>query len=239
MNFRKYIPYGIRLKIKRALRHCADWRSGYLPRFAKKETQTPTLPFHLKVTQPVYNSYLFENKVKNINRAGKSIKKITIHPNEIFSFWHTIGRPSAENGFLKGRNILDGVLKEDYGGGLCQLAGIIYHTALIAGLEIIERHNHSIDLYEEKDRYTPLGADATVVYGYKDLRIVNNKPFPIKFHIVATGKSVICKLFSQQEIIPVEIDFLREYNGKTVKVFTREMMGDKSIIRATSVYGDV
>jgi len=58
----------------------------------------------------------------------------------------------------------------DYGGGLCQLSGIIYHAVLEAGLEILERHPHSLDIYTATTRYTPLGSDAAVVYGHKDLR---------------------------------------------------------------------
>ncbi|HTP30232.1 MAG TPA: VanW family protein, partial [Anaeromyxobacteraceae bacterium] len=36
-----------------------------------------------------------------------------------------------------------------------------------------ERHSHSIDLYTDSTRFAPLGADATVAYGRKDLRFEN------------------------------------------------------------------
>jgi hypothetical protein len=50
----------------------------------------------------------------------------------------------------------------------------VYHIGIIAGLDIIERYNHSVDIYTDDTRFAPLGTDATVVYGYKDLRIRNN-----------------------------------------------------------------
>ena len=88
----------------------------------------------------------------------------------------------------------------DYGGGLCQLAGIVYHLALIAGLTVRERHNHSVDIYAEDERFAPLGSDATVVYGYKDLRIQNNYDFPIRFGFTLDDRSLSCSLESGQAI---------------------------------------
>ncbi len=232
MNIRKYISPEVRLTIKKNIRLVRDWRRGNLSRFAKKQANETPFPFNIKITQPVHNSYLMENKIKNINKSGKSLKQVVIYPNEIFSFWHTIGRPSADNGYRKGRNIINGKLQEDFGGGLCQLAGILYHTSLVGGLKILERHNHSIDLYDEENRYTPLGADATVVYGYKDLRVLNTMSFPVKFNVVATNKIVVCKLLGQDEIPQKSIVFERNHNGKTVEVVTKK----EGIEIARSVY---
>ncbi len=88
------------------------------------------------------------------------------------------------------RNLVNGKIQFTYGGGICQVAGILYHLALMAGLDILERHSHSLDIYTEVERFTPLGADATVVYGYKDLRIRNNTGHPICFEIYITGNEI-------------------------------------------------
>ncbi len=125
----------------------------------------------------------------------------------MFSYWRALGRPSLKKGYKKGRNLIQGKLSEDIGGGLCQLSGIIYHTSLIAGLEVLERHCHTMDIYQDHERYTPLGADATVVYGYKDLRIRNPFDFPIHFKFHIDDKSIRCKLFAQKTIQPQQLTF--------------------------------
>lgn len=76
------------------------------------------------------------------------------------------------------------------GRGLCQLSGLIYYISLLAGLELIERHPHSLAIYDETTGFTPLGSEATVVYGYKDLRLRNNTDAPLQFHLVFEAKKL-------------------------------------------------
>ena len=110
----------------------------------------------------------------NLKLAIQSIESVDILPREIFSFWKIVGNPSKRNGFIGSRSIINGQVTNSIGGGLCQLSGLVYYLSLKSGLEILERHNHSMDIYTEETRFTPLGSDATVVYGYKDLKIRNN-----------------------------------------------------------------
>jgi len=86
------------------------------------------------------------------------VNNLLVPPEAIFSFWHVVDRPTGARGFVPGRSLLGGELRPDYGGGLCQLSGIIYYSSLIAGLDILERHPHSRDIYDDQTRYTPLGA---------------------------------------------------------------------------------
>jgi hypothetical protein len=112
----------------------------------------------------------------------------------LHSFWHVVGRPSVARGFLPGRSLLAGELRPDYGGGLCQLSGLIYYASLMAGLTIVERHPHSRDIYDEQMRYAPLGADATVAYGFKDLRVLSSLSFPSMDGCVC--RMVLCSYLS-------------------------------------------
>jgi vancomycin resistance protein VanW len=48
----------------------------------------------------------------------------------------------------------------------------LYNAALLANLPIVERYNHSI--YGEATEYVPLGQDAAIFYGFKNLRFKNN-----------------------------------------------------------------
>lgn len=98
----------------------------------------------------------------------------------MLSFWELVGQPSANRGYQSGRNIINGQLSTGYGGGLCQLSSAMYELALKAGLIVKERHAHSTNVYTPQTTYTPLGLDATLSYGYKDLRLQN--PWPYSFH---------------------------------------------------------
>ena len=123
----------------------------------------------------------------------------------------TVGKPSVGNGFVDGRNIVDGQLVRQVGGGLCQLSSLVYHLALLGGLEIVERHPHSIDIYRDNERFTPLGADATVVWGSKDLRLRNSYPFAISMGcFLLTVSAQLGQLRSEAAIPSPEVSFVRE-----------------------------
>lgn len=216
MNIRTFIPKRIRLKICLIKRFLSDRRVD----FVVKSNSKKTFIHSISTTQEIKQGSFFENKVQNIKTAVYKVELIEIHPNQVFSFWKVVGSPTEKNGFKKGRNIIKGKVSEEIGGGLCQLSSIIYITALKANLEILERYNHSIDIYKEEERFTPLGSDATVVYGYKDLRIKNNYDFPIQFSFSYIENQIICNLESLERIDESELDFIRNYKERTIEVST-------------------
>jgi vancomycin resistance protein VanW len=131
------------------------------------------------VAQPIPPTDHVPEKLHNLELARRRIGDLLIPPGGVFSFWHLVGPPGPKHGFRAGRSLLGGQLRVDYGGGLCQLSGAIYHLSLLAGLRVLERHPHSVDIYDDSTRHTPLGADATVAYGFKDLRVENTLPEPL------------------------------------------------------------
>ncbi len=217
---KKFIPKSIKLNYRLLSRFTNDLLKGNLNKFAK--TDRFKIPYNgmIETKQPFINSHLSENKIHNIKIATKEITRLQILPGEIFSFWKAVGKATEKKGYKTGRNLLGGHLKEDIGGGLCQLSGIIYHTALKANLEILERHPHSVDIYEEHQRYTPLGADAAVVYAYKDLRIKNTRGFPIKFTFIINDESISCRIFLEDNVPQNEVKFQRIKNGVKEKIST-------------------
>ncbi len=98
-------------------------------------------------------------------------------------------------------------MRPDYGGGLCQLSGLLYYVSIVAGFEIIERHAHSRDIYDDNTRYAPLGSDATVAYGFKDLRVLNTTSSPICFRVWVSQEMVRCDLCSPGTIESSTIEF--------------------------------
>ncbi|MBR9922575.1 MAG: VanW family protein [Bacteroidetes bacterium] len=221
MRWQDSIPYAWRLRYQLLKRKRADLQAG-IP-FAEKRQKTE-YPFRIELQQAVKRSYLYENKLHNIRLASESIRQTLIRPGELFSFWRSVGKPGAREGFKAGRNLVNGRLQAGIGGGLCQLSGLIYHLALLGGLEVVERHSHSVDIYQESERFTPLGADATVAYGYKDLRFRNNLPFNIYFEVKVAAEQITGRLCAEKEISPEPVRFIRKPKGAGEEVKTwREM----------------
>ncbi|MFK7772782.1 MAG: VanW family protein [Saprospiraceae bacterium] len=223
---KKLIPPHFRLQLRVLFTFVKDVLSARYFSFVKKTATPISLPRQLSMSQPIRKNDFSENKKHNLRLAIQHIEKVEILPHQIFSYWHLIPQPTPQNGFKKGRNLVGNKLDLDYGGGLCQLSGIMYYLVLEAGLDILERHPHSLDIYTETSRYTPIGSDATVVYGHKDLRFLNNLGFPISFQFEILEKEILIYLCAAKPIEKFGLKFFVEktHNGKQVKV-TRQRNG--------------
>ena len=107
----------------------------------------------------------------NLGRAAELVTGTVLKPGETFSLNETVGERTAANGFTKGYIIDDGVYKEDFGGGVSQVATTLFNAAFFAGLEDVEHKPHSFYI----DRY-PIGREATVAWGAVDLQFKNDTP---------------------------------------------------------------
>lgn len=215
MNLKRFIPKVLKVQYQLLKRYFRDRKLKY--RFALENNEIQNLQYQIELSQVIKPSHLYLNKIHNLKLGAARIESISIRPHEVFSFWKIIGQPNSKNGFKKGRNIVNNLLSEDFGGGLCQLSGIIFHIAILANLEIIERYNHSKDIYTDETRYSPLGCDATVVFGYKDLRIRNNTQGIIQFVFDITNEKISIILKSEYPIHVTNLRFnVKEQNSKKV-----------------------
>ena len=69
-----------------------------------------------------------------------------------------------------------------YGGGICQISSTLYNAVLNAGLEVVERHEHSHEV-----PYIETGKDATVSYGADDFKFKNNSKRVITINASTTN----------------------------------------------------
>ena len=118
-----------------------------------------------------------ENTIYNIRLASDVINGILIKPQEIFSFNKYVGPGEKADGYKESTIIANGVFVNGYGGGICQVSSTLYNAVLLANLPIVERYNHSV--YGEATKYVPLGQDAAIFYGFKNLRFKNNSDHTI------------------------------------------------------------
>ena len=128
-----------------------------------------------------------ENRVSNIQLACNTINGKVVNSGDIFSFWEVIGNPTTEKGYKEAKAFTNsGGVTTAIGGGLCQVSSTIYNIVLnVQGLETIERHQHTREVY-----YVELGYDASVSYGGADFRFKNNLPNNIKIYAQATSETV-------------------------------------------------
>jgi vancomycin resistance protein VanW len=239
----KHVPREIRRFAWRLRRLTSDWLTGDRRRLAGPDRMDacigPSFPTQMKLEQPILLTDYVEAKIRNIEIAVTQLQNVPVPPGGIFSFWHIVGRPAKARGFLPGRSLVGGRLEADYGGGLCQLSGILYHLSLEAGLKILERHPHSRDIYDDRTRYTPLGADATVSYGFKDLRVLNNLPAPICFHASVAPDRLCLVLCSPEQIEKHIVEFVTTSQADgvcTVETRRRHPGDSRSCVLNVSTY---
>lgn len=179
------IFYHTRIKQKRLFRTISD-----LPIFGKfaSEQAQENLPFTCKKHQSLLRRKLGnsapelqENKIQNLKIACPTIDGILIKPRQTFSFWKQLGEATVEKGYVEGMQLSRGEVVRGVGGGLCQLANLLYWMALHTPLEIAERHHHSFDPFPDENRTLPFGSGAGVFYNYIDLRFYN--PTDLTFQI--------------------------------------------------------
>lgn len=226
---RSLLPRRVKLTIHLIRHALVDLMRGYTFQFAKPGRKYDYLG-KIRLSQDLKPN---PAKKHNLQIALRAIGSVHIMPGEIFSFWKAVGAPTKKNGFKESRSIIGNRIENSVGGGLCQLSGLIYYVSLIANLEVIERHPHSADIYTEDTRFTPLGSDATVVFGYKDLRIRNNRNSPLQFTFLMEEAVLSIDLNYTGEMEEQEVRFKqRSINETQVEVNT--LINDEKKI--TSVY---
>lgn len=109
------------------------------------------------------------NRAHNVRLALSALDGIKLEPEETLSFNGIVGERSERRGYKVSKVINNGEYAEGVGGGVCQVSTTVYNAALISGLEIVERHRHTL-----LSGYVEAGFDAMVSYGGADLKIKNN-----------------------------------------------------------------
>lgn len=111
----------------------------------------------------------------NIKLAADFITDSVVLPGQTLSFNNATGFPTKERGYQPGPGIDNGKVVDMYGGGICQVSTTLYNAVAGAGLDVVERHSHSLPV-----SYVPTGKDAMVyIEEGKDFIFKNNRPTPV------------------------------------------------------------
>lgn len=136
----------------------------------------------------------------NATLAARRIHSATLAPGATWSFNQAIGQWVRSEGYVRAPVSYGGVLVPAWGGGVCQTSTTLYNAALLAGLEVIERHPHTI-----APSYIAPGRDAAVAQGIADLKLRNPYPFPCRIECFVRGDKLVCRLragASPQQVRP-------------------------------------
>lgn len=98
----------------------------------------------------------------NVRAGSAKMNNVLIKPNENFNFNEVLGYIGPETGYVPELVILDKKKEKQYGGGLCQVSSTVYRAALLAGLPITQRINHSYAISYYTAPYPVPGVDATI-----------------------------------------------------------------------------
>ncbi|UFH33622.1 VanW family protein [Chryseobacterium sp. C-71] len=221
------LPYSWKLQYRLLQRIFHEQKKPHL--YAENYLNEDIGDYSVEFKQVIRRGDFHENKIHNLKIVCEKVNNLIIQPNEVFSFWKIVGKPSRKNKFKEVRNLAKNNISQDFGGGICQFSSILYYSALQNGLEIVERHSRSIEIYKENERFTPLGADAIVVFGYKDLQMKNSLLFQVQFRCYVQENELYLSILSQDEIQLSTILFkYKEFNNG---VFAETLNNDQTLFK--------
>ena len=152
---------------------------------------------------------LQENKVTNIELACKKINGLIIHPNETFSFWKLVGKPSKRKGYKEGLVLRKSGMTKGYGGGLCQMGNMIHWLILNSPLEVTELHHHTDALFPDERRRVPFGTGTSICYAHIDYRFKNTTNQDVQILVWCENGELCGELRSEKEY-PIRYKIVEE-----------------------------
>lgn len=160
---------------------------------AELETVRPHCPTDdLKLIKDLlgssYTDYSVGSATRSVNVevATDNVSGVVVMPGDTVSVSERMKPRTAENGYQSGGTMVNGVIEDSIGGGICQVSTTLYNALLKAEVQIDERHNHSMVV-----SYVSPGKDAAVSEdGGKDLVFTNNRETPIYIEGYTDGTNV-------------------------------------------------
>ena len=180
---------------------------GYLTPVVTEGTLTYSPDFVLAGTCTTSFSTSSSNRINNIEVAAGHLNNLLVMPGQEISVSDTIKPRTTANGYKSAGAYLNGRTVPAIGGGICQVSSTVYNAVKNAGLTVLERHPHSMPVH-----YLPLGLDAAISAGTKDLRFRNDYSAPVILQAYTEGKNLIvnCLVWNH------------DLNGRTFKLWSKE-----------------
>ena len=168
-------------------------------------------------------------RVTNIRRASQVLDGTILRPGATFSMNEALGERTTSKGYVPAPQIASNRYVDSVGGGISQVATMLYNGAFFAGLELVEHQPHSLYI----DRY-PLGREATISWGGPELIFRNDWPAGVLIDLEAGEASITVGFFSSRLGRRIETDTRTPYGhgggGFTVE-YTRRVYRGTRLVR--------
>lgn len=155
----------------------------------------------------------------NVNLAAKKLAGTIVLPGKVFSQNQKIGPYTNSKGYRSGPMYKGTKVITATGGGVCKIASLLYNLSILSNLPVIERYCHSMTV-----PYVPPGQDATVCYGVKDFRFMNNTKDPIIIWAKVVENTLYMAFYGQEK--PPKVTWHHE-TLKEIKYWTNYKLNNQ------------
>ena len=135
-----------------------------------------------------------EARERNLTLACEAIDGMVLEPGTEFSFNAAVGERTEEKGYMAASTYSDGEGVSEVGGGIGQVASMLYCASLKMGLDQLERAGNTYAV-----SYVPMGFDAAVYWDVTDYRFANSLETAIEIRAVVENGLITVELWGQPE----------------------------------------
>lgn len=176
-------------------------------------------------------------RANNLKIALDYLNGKVIMPGEVFSYNDAIGDTTVAKGYQPAATFMGGKTVNEVGGGICQTTSTLYNVALMANLEIVERHQHGLPV-----GYVQPSRDATVYSPNLDFKFKNTRSNPIKIVTsFSSGGNLNVSLYGIKEAEEYEVELISQYLStipfSTKYIYDPNMEQGKQVVVTNGVNG--
>lgn len=171
-------------------------KEDYQEDYETEKVKPTWFPRDMKKVNTVISSFTTSfvsttSRGHNIQVGASRINGICLLPGEKASFDQIVHDSSDGQVFREAGSYLNGQTVQTKGGGICQISTTAYNALLRAGILPSKRYPHSMPVH-----YVPLGLDAAISEGVKDLEVTNTLDVPIVIKMFTKGNSLTAQVIS-------------------------------------------
>jgi vancomycin resistance protein YoaR len=190
------VPKTARAILRAATRPTNRVAAVTVARAAPERTTVEALAMGIDTRMASYKTYYSgtSDRITNLQLGVQALDDTLVAPGGTFSLNDAIGERTEERGFRPAPVIIGNEYAEEVGGGTSQVATTAFNAVWEAGLEITERHPHSLYI----SRYE-LGRDATVYWPFLDLKFVNDTDTWVLVKGFAEGDGISIAIYGGED----------------------------------------
>ncbi len=148
------------------------------------------------------------NRINNVRVSSERLNGYVLPSGACASLDAIFMPRTSANGYKKAGTYVGGRIVEGLGGGICQVSSTAYNALMNAGVTVTMRYPHSSPV-----TYLPLGMDAAISAGSKDLQFRNDYPNPIKFETIVEGTKLTVNVYVKSS----------DLNGVSYKLWAKKL----------------